>query len=109
MKMEYCFSSTDGLNGLNGKNKIRLSKNIGTNSATFSPNFQFYINSFSSATQPTTYTLNDANTGKELQSIENNVALADKLKAYNLPSKEFFVLKTEKGNTNFTIFFLFFP
>ena len=84
--------------GLNGKNKVRLSKNTGTNSATFSPNFQFYINSFSSATQPTNYTLNDAKTGKELQSIENNEALADKLKAYNLPSKEFFVLKTEKGN-----------
>ncbi len=84
--------------GLNGKNKVRLSKNTGTNAATFSPNFQFYINSFSSATQPTTYTLKDAKTGKELQSIENNVALADKLKAYNLPSKEFFVLKTEKGN-----------
>ena len=84
--------------GLNGKNKLRLSKNTGTNSATFSPNFQFFINSFSSATQPTNYTLNDAKTGKELQSIENNAALADKLKAYNLPSKEFFVLKTEKGN-----------
>ena len=84
--------------GLNGKNKVRLSKNSGTNTATLSPNFQFYINSFSSATQPTNYTLNDAKTGKELQSIENNAALADKLKAYNLPSKEFFVLKTEKGN-----------
>ncbi|MSP85609.1 MAG: S9 family peptidase, partial [Flavobacteriaceae bacterium] len=84
--------------GLNGKNKARLSLNTGTNSATFSPNFQFYINSFSSATQPTNYTLNDAKTGKEIQSIENNAALADKLKAYNLPSKEFFVLKTAKGN-----------
>jgi len=84
--------------GLNGKNKVRLSKNSGTNTATFSPNFQFYINSFSSATQPTNYTLNDAKTGKELQSIENNAALADKLKAYNLPSKEFFTLKTEKRN-----------
>lgn len=84
--------------GLNGKNKVRLSHNTGTNSATFSPNFQFYINSFSSATQPTTYTLNDAKTGKELQSIENNEVLSNKLKGYNLPSKEFFVLKTEKGN-----------
>ena len=84
--------------GLNGKNKVRLSKNSGTNTATLSPNFQFYINSFSSATQPTNYTLNDAKTGKELQSIENNAALADKLKAYNLPSKEFFTLKTEKRN-----------
>ena len=84
--------------GLNGKNKVRLSQNTGTNAATFSPNFNYFINSFSSASQPTTYTLNDAKTGKELQSIEKNEVLSNKLKAYNLPSKEFFVLKTAKGN-----------
>jgi dipeptidyl-peptidase-4 len=84
--------------GLNGKNKVRLSQNTGTNAATFSPNFNYFINSFSSASQPTTYTLNDAKSGKELQSIENNSGLVEKLKAYNLPSKEFFVLKTAKGN-----------
>ncbi|KIO53804.1 S9 family peptidase [Flavobacterium hibernum] len=84
--------------GLDGKNKVRLSKNTGTNAATFSPNFQFFINTFSSASQPTTYTLNEAKTGKEIQVIENNEALAAKLKAYNLPTKEFFVLKTAKGN-----------
>lgn len=84
--------------GLDGKNKVRLSKNIGTNAATFSPNFQFFINTFSSASQPTTYTLNEAKSGKEIQVIENNEALAAKLKAYNLPTKEFFVLKTAKGN-----------
>lgn len=84
--------------GLDGKNKVRLSKNTGTNAATFSPNFQFFINTFSSASQPTTYTLNEAKAGKEIQVIENNEALAAKLKAYNLPTKEFFVLKTAKGN-----------
>ena len=84
--------------GLNGKNKVRLSQNTGTNAATFSPNFNYFINSFSSASQPTTYTLNDAKSGKELQSIEKNEVLSNKLKAYNLPSKEFFVLKTAKGN-----------
>ncbi|WP_281324326.1 S9 family peptidase [Flavobacterium sp. IMCC34518] len=84
--------------GLNGKNKVRLSKNIGGNSATFSPNFQYYINTFSSASQPTIYTLNDSKAGKEIQVIENNQDLIAKLKGYNLPSKEFFVLKTEKGN-----------
>jgi dipeptidyl-peptidase-4 len=83
---------------LDGKNKTRLSQNLGTNAATFSPNFQYFINSFSSASQPTTYTLNDSKTGKQLQVIENNEALASKLKAYNLPQKEFFVLKTDKGN-----------
>ena len=84
--------------GLDGKNKTRLSKNTGTNAATFSPNFQFFITTFSSATQPTTYTLNESKVGKEIKVIENNQALASKLTAYNLPSKEFFVLKTEKGN-----------
>lgn len=83
---------------LNGKNKVRLSKSIGTNAATFSPNFQYFINTFSSASQPTTYTLNAAKTGVEVQVIENNAALATKLKGYNLPAKEFFVLKTDKGN-----------
>ncbi|MFE3868120.1 S9 family peptidase [Flavobacterium sp. LS2P90] len=84
--------------GLDGKNKVRLSANVGTNGATFSPNFQYYINTFSSASQPATYTLNEAKSGKQVQVIEDNEALASKLKGYNLPSKEFFVLKTEKGN-----------
>ncbi len=83
---------------LDGKNKKRLSSNTGTNSATFSPNFQFYINSFSSTTIPTTYTLNSSKDGKQVQEIVNNIELSDKLKNYNLPTKEFFVLKTDKGN-----------
>ena len=83
---------------LNGKNKVRLSKSIGTNAATFSPNFQYFINTFSSATHPTTYTLNEAKKGAQVQVIESNEALASKLKGYNLSAKEFFVLKTAKGN-----------
>ena len=83
---------------LDGKNKVRLSQFTGTNAATFSPNFQYYINTFSSAAQPTTYTLNDAKFGKQVQVIEINESLSAKLKSYNLPSKEFFVLKTAKGN-----------
>ncbi|PKB17117.1 S9 family peptidase [Flavobacterium sp. 5] len=84
--------------GLDGKNKVRLSKNTGTNVATFSPNFQFFINTFSSTSQPTTYTLNESKAGKEIQVVENNQAITSKLVSYNLPSKEFFVLKTAKGN-----------
>jgi dipeptidyl-peptidase-4 len=84
--------------GLDGKSKVRLTSKVGTSAATFSPNFQYFINTFSSNLQPTTYTLNESKTGKEIQVIENNQALADKLKAYNLPAKEFFVLKTAKGN-----------
>ena len=84
--------------GLDGKNKLRLSQGAGTTKATFSPNFQFFISSFSSAAQPTKYTLNEAKAGKEVQVIQNNEALSAKLKGYNLPEKEFFVLKTGKGN-----------
>jgi dipeptidyl-peptidase-4 len=84
--------------GLNGKGKKVLSTKTGTNTATFSPNFQYFINRFSSATQPTLYTLNAAKDGKQLQVIQDNAALDSKIKAFDLPTKEFFVLKTEKGN-----------
>ncbi|MEP7095644.1 MAG: S9 family peptidase, partial [Flavobacterium sp.] len=84
--------------GLDGKNKVRLTSKVGTSTATFSPNFQFFINTFSSNLQPVTYTLNESKTGKEIQVIENNKDLSAKLSSYNLPAKEFFVLKTAKGN-----------
>lgn len=83
---------------IDGKNKVRLTQNTGSNEATFSPNFQYFINTFSSVTQPTTYTLNESKTGKQIQVIENNEELSSKIKSNDLPSKEFFVLKTEKGN-----------
>lgn len=84
--------------GLDGKNKLRLTSQTGTNDATFSPNFQYFINTFKSATVPAVYTMNDAKTGKAIKTIVNNDALAGRLKPYNLPAKEFFVLTTEKGH-----------
>ena len=84
--------------GLDGKNKMKLSEKEGTNTATFSPNFQYFIAAFSNVNTPTLYTLNSALNGKVLQPIRNNNALAEKLKKYNLPTKEFFELTTEKGN-----------
>ena len=84
--------------GLDGKNKVRLTSKTGTSSATFSPNFDFFITKFSSSTQPNLFTLNASKDGKQLQEIANNEALLEKLKKYNLPAKEFFELTTEKGN-----------
>ncbi|MBQ0909844.1 DPP IV N-terminal domain-containing protein, partial [Flavobacterium sp. F-328] len=84
--------------GLDGKNKVRLSQATGTTRATFSPNFQYFISTFSSATVPTKYTLNESKVGKEIQVIQSNEGLSKRLEAYNLPTKEFFVLKTAKGN-----------
>jgi dipeptidyl-peptidase-4 len=82
---------------LDGKKKVKLSQQVGTNAATFSPDFTYFINSYSSATVPTTYTLNSSKDGKQVQSIVENTALVDKLKKYDLPNKEFFELTTEKG------------
>ncbi|NMH27176.1 S9 family peptidase [Flavobacterium silvaticum] len=83
---------------LNGKNKKKLSSQNGTNAATFSPKFDYYINNFSSSTVPPTFTLRAAKDGKELQTIVENSALLEKMKGYDLPTKEFFTLKTIKGN-----------
>jgi len=83
---------------LNGSGKKRLTAQTGTNNATFSPNFQYFINSFSSAKNATKYTLNDSKTGNAIKTIVSNEALETKLAAYNLPTKEFFELTTEKGH-----------
>ncbi len=83
---------------LDGKNKVKLSQQVGTNAATFSPNFDYFINTYSSATTPPTYSLNNSKDGKQVKGIVDNTALTEKLKKYNLPTKEFFELTTEKGN-----------
>ena len=82
---------------LDGKKKVRLSNQTGTNSATFSPNFDYFINTFSNVTTPAVYTLNTSKDGKSLQTIVENTDLSQKLKSYNLPTKEFLEITTEKG------------
>jgi dipeptidyl-peptidase-4 len=82
---------------LDGKKKVRLSNQTGTNSATFSPNFDYFINTFSNVTTPAVYTLNASKDGKSLQTIVENTDLSQKLKSYNLPTKEFLEITTEKG------------
>ena len=47
---------------LNGKNKKRLSLEEGTNAADFSADFTYFIKTYSSATTPPKYTLNDSKT-----------------------------------------------
>ncbi len=82
---------------LDGKNKVRLSQEAGTNAATFSPNYAFFINKFTNATTPQRYTLNESKSGKLVKEILNNNDLATKMDAYDLPTKEFSALKTLGG------------
>ena len=83
---------------IDGKSKTKLSSKTGTNSATFSPNFQYFINTYSSATTAPTYTLNQSKTGTLVKTIVSNEATEQKLAKYDVTPKEFFVLTTEKGH-----------
>ncbi|MGS2764021.1 S9 family peptidase [Sinomicrobium sp. M5D2P9] len=85
---------------LNGKGKQRLSSREGTNSATFSTNFSYFINSYSSVSTPPRYTLNDAKNGKEIKEIVNNDALIQKLADYNLSEKEFSTIRINGYDLN---------
>lgn len=84
--------------GINGKNKTRLTPQTGTNEATFSPKFDYFINSFSNSTTPPAYSLHKTKDGKQVKEILDNKALADGLKTFNLPVKEFMEITTPKGH-----------
>ncbi len=82
---------------LNGKNKTRLTDNIGTNTAVFSPKFDLFINIYSSSKNAPNYTLNSSKNGKVVKEILNNKELEQKLTAYQLPTKEFIQIPTVDG------------
>ncbi len=83
--------------GTDGKKKIRLSKKEGWNKAVFSNGFNYFINYFSTANTPSYISLHESN-GKEIRVLEDNVALNNKLKQYQLSKKTFFTIKTEQGH-----------
>ncbi|MDW5287930.1 S9 family peptidase [Formosa sp. PL04] len=85
---------------LNGKDKTRLSKTDGTNSAAFSADFTYFINTYSSATTPPLYTLNSTKTGKVIKVIKDNKALSDTLLNYDMSPKEFSTLKVNGNDLN---------
>ncbi|SFU27749.1 dipeptidyl-peptidase-4 [Pustulibacterium marinum] len=85
---------------LNGKSKKHLSSQEGTNRATFSADFSYFINSFSSATIAPKYTLNSAKDGKELKVIVANDEAKEKLESYNVAMKEFSTIEINGNELN---------
>ncbi|MFD2822950.1 S9 family peptidase [Lacinutrix iliipiscaria] len=85
---------------LDGRNKTRLTKSRGTNNASFSADFTYYINTFSSATTPPEYTLNDAKSGNLVKSIKDNDALSKKILDYKTSKKEFSTIEINGNNLN---------
>jgi len=78
----YSVSST-------GKNKVRLTQKTGSNSAAFSSDYTYFINTFSNSQTPFEFTLNDAMTGKQIREIKDNQTLKDELANYKMSPKEF--------------------
>ncbi len=85
---------------LNGTNKTRLTKSDGTNSASFSADFTYFINSFSSASTPTEYTLNSSKSGNLIKSIKDNDKLSQELLNYNTSKKEFSTINVNGNDLN---------
>jgi dipeptidyl-peptidase-4 len=77
--------------------KTKLTKGEGTNSASFSNNFAYYVNHYSNASTPTRITVNETKTGKELRVLQDNEALKNKLAQYSYSPKEFITVTTTSG------------
>jgi len=71
-----------------GKERL-LSKKTGTNRADFNSTFTYFINQFSTANTPPFISLNQAD-GKLIRVLEDNRALSERMKYYNISKQEFF-------------------
>ena len=84
----------------NGKSKKRLTEKVGQNSADFSADYTYFINSFQSATTPPEYTLHLSKNGKLVREIVNNDALLEQLADYNFSPKEFSTINVNGNDLN---------
>lgn len=84
----------------NGRNKTRLTERTGQNSADFSEDYTYFINTFNSATTPNVYTLHLAKNGKLIRKIKDNQELLDKIAAYNFSPKEFSTIEVNGNELN---------
>lgn len=84
-----------------GKHEKIISKQVGTNEAEFSKNGKYYIGTFSDASTPSVYTVNNQK-GETLITLEDNAQLKDTLKKYTQEKKEFGSFNTSTGvNINY--------
>ncbi len=82
---------------LNGSGKKLIAGNSGTNTATFSPDFTYFILTHTSAKSPAKITLNHIKTG-QMRVLEDNAALASKVAEYGVSTREFFEIPLANGD-----------
>ena len=73
-----------------------LTPKDGWNSAIFSQNLKYFVNTWSDIDNPAVYTLN-TNAGKTLMTLIDNKALKQKYDAFDMGSKTFFDFQTSEG------------
>ncbi len=83
-----------------GRNKQRLSPKEGTNSARFSANYRYFINTHSTAVTPPSYTLHLSRNGKQVREIRNNDSVLERLSGYQWSPKEFGTLEVNGEQLN---------
>ncbi|MCU7612941.1 S9 family peptidase [Chryseobacterium sp. GMJ5] len=80
----------------NGKSQL-ISNTEGSNSASFSKNYNYFIETSSTAAKPYTFVLKDGN-GKTVKELQNNNDQLQKLKADQFVEKEFITISNEAGD-----------
>ncbi|MDA9125993.1 S9 family peptidase [Flavobacteriaceae bacterium] len=85
---------------LNGKKKKRLSSQEGTNDAEFSADFTYFIKTYSSASTPPKFTLNDSKSGRLIKNIKDNSTLLETLETFNYSNKEFSTINVNGNDLN---------
>ncbi|NJY63676.1 S9 family peptidase [Salinimicrobium sp. CDJ15-81-2] len=83
-----------------GKNKKQLTDKVGQNSADFSADYTYFINSFNSATTPYEFTLHRAKDGKLVRKILDNQKLLKQMADYDFVPKEFSTLAVNGEDLN---------
>ena len=82
---------------MDGKNKKNLTPFAGTNAAQFSSTFDYFVNTFSTANTPPTFTVYDR-TGKEIRVIEDNKKLVSVQENYGTQPVNFSKIKNAAGD-----------
>jgi dipeptidyl-peptidase-4 len=84
---------------LDGQNKKLVSEKEGQNTAAFSKNLRFFINTFSASAIPPVYSLYSSD-GKKIKVIIDNEALKTKLTDYKMSPKEFSTININGNDLN---------
>lgn len=81
-----------------GKGVKQLTEKSGTNEANFSKSFKYFINTYSTASTPPLYTINES-TGRMVRVLEDNKELKDRLNEYGFRHKSFMTIPNGEGVT----------